>query len=393
MKTVSRFDVGEIRAHINNDGYLEDTPVVGRTGVLLYRNPDGSQRRELRLPEDVFHADSLASYRGKPITLGHPYAEGKVDPKNIKRLQTGTMLDVGRQDGKTVRVPVVIGDDAAIQAAKSKRARQLSLGYTCDLEEKPGWYNGRTDEVIYRTDAGEKFPDGYIAAEWEEFGFIQRNIRINHLSQVPKARAGETATLNLDGDEEITLDDDDNQPKGKTMQKLRLDNGLEYDASPEVVVAFNALKQDAEDANTKLSEAQTTISTITAERDTLKADAAEFDNKLKQAREDAAVAIKARAELEAKAEKHGVKCDGLDDVAVKKAVIAKLKPAMKLDGKDDTYVNVAFDMAVESAPMEKQRTTVNQDKAETRNDAAEPKGSAAARQKYLDRLHGKKETA
>ena len=43
--------------------------------------------------------------------------------------------------------------------------------------------------------------------------------------------------------------------------------------------------------------------------------------------------------------------------------------------------------------MEQQRKIVNQDKAQTRDDSAEPKGSAAARKKYLDRLHGKKETA
>ena len=279
------------------------------------------------------------------------------------------MLEPGRQDGENVKVPIMVYDENAINSATSGRTKQLSLGYRLDLDETPGEWNGQAYDAV------------------------QRNIRINHLALVSKARAGDVATLNLDGDEEITLDDDDNQPKGKTMQKLRLDNGLEYDASPEVVVAFNALKQDAEDANTKLSEAQTTISTITAERDTLKADAAEFENKLKQAREDAEKTIKARTELEAKAEKHGIKCDGLDDIAVKKAVVAKLKPSIKLDGKDDTYINVAFDMAIESAPMEQQRKIVNQDKAQTRDDSAEPKGSAAARKKYLDRLHGKKETA
>lgn len=390
MKTVSRFDVGELRASVNEDGYLEDVPVVGRVGIQLYRNPDGSVRRELRPPEEVFNADSLASFKGKPITLGHP---GAVNSRNSRKHQVGTMLDVGRKDGSNVAVPIIIHADEAISQAKSGRARQLSLGYRLDLEERRGWFNRKTQEVVFREDESEKFPDGYISADWEEFDAVQRNIRINHLALVSKARAGDVATLNLDGDEEITLDDDDNQPKGKTMQKLRLDNGLEYDASPEVVVAFNALKQDAEDANTKLSEAQTTISTITAERDTLKADAAEFENKLKQAREDAEKTIKARTELEAKAEKHGIKCDGLDDIAVKKAVVAKLKPSIKLDGKDDTYINVAFDMAIESAPMEQQRKIVNQDKAQTRDDSAEPKGSAAARQKYLDRLHGKKETA
>ncbi|MGL5965617.1 MAG: DUF2213 domain-containing protein [Kluyvera sp.] len=364
MKQVTRFDVGELRASVNEDGYLEDVPVVGRVGIQLYRNPDGSVRRELRPPEEVFNADSLASFKGKPITIGHP---GPVNSRNAKKHMVGTMLEPGRQDGENVKVPIMVYDENAINSATSGRTKQLSLGYRLDLDETPGEWNG------------------------QPYDAVQRNIRINHLALVSKARAGDVATLNLDGDEEITLDD--NQPKGKTMQKLRLDNGLEYDASPEVVVAFNALKQDAEDANTKLSEAQTTISTIAAERDTLKADAAEFENKLKQAREDAEKAIKARTELEAKAEKHGIKCDGLDDIAVKKAVVAKLKPSIKLDGKDDTYINVAFDMAIESAPMEQQRKIVNQDKAETRNDAAEPKGSAAARQKYLDRLHGKKETA
>lgn len=366
MKTVSRFDVGELRASVNEDGYLEDVPVVGRVGIQTYRNPDGSVRRELRPPEEVFNADSLASFKGKPITIGHP---GAVNSRNAKKHMVGTMLEPGRQDGDNVKVPVMVYDESAITSATSGKTRQLSLGYRLDLDETPGEWNG------------------------QPYDAVQRNIRINHLALVSKARAGDVATLNLDGDEEITLDDDDNQPKGKTMQKLRLDNGLEYDASPEVVVAFNALKQDAEDANNKLSEAQTTISTITAERDTLKADAAEFDNKLKQAREDAAVKIKARAELEAKAEKHGIKCDGLDDIAVKKAVVAKLKPAMKLDGKDDTYVNVAFDMAIEAAPMAKQRETINNDNAETRHDGENGPAAKAARQKMLDRMSGKKETA
>ncbi|KTJ34666.1 hypothetical protein ASU85_10760 [Klebsiella aerogenes] len=366
MKTVTRYDRGELRASVNEDGYLEDTPVVGRVGIQVYRNPDGSVRRELRPPEEVFNVDSLASFKGKPITLGHP---GAVNAKNSRKHQVGTMLDIGKQDGNNVSVPIIIHADEAINQAKSGRAKQLSLGYRLELDETPGEWEG------------------------QPYDAIQRNIRINHLALVSKARAGDVATLNLDGDEEIIVEDDDNQPKGKTMQKLRLDNGLEYDASPEVVVAYNALKQDAEDAKTKLSDAQTTISTITAERDSLKSDAAEFEEKLKKAREDAAVTIKARADLEAKAEKHGIKCDGLDDIAVKKAVISKLKPAMKLDGKDDTYVNVAFDMAIESAPMEQQRKIVNQDKAEIRSDSAELKGSAAARQKYLDRLHGKKETA
>lgn len=363
MKTVTRYDRGELRASVNEDGYLEDTPVVGRVGIQIYRNPDGSVRRELRPPEEVFNADSLASFRGKPITLGHP---GAVNAKNSRKHQVGTMLDIGRQDGNNVAVPIIIHADDAISQAKKGRAKQLSLGYRLDLDETPGEWEG------------------------QPYDAIQRNIRINHLALVSKARAGDVATLNLDGDEEIIVEDDDNQPKGKIMQKIRLDSGLEYEAAAEVVVAFQALKQDAEDAKTKLSEAQTTITTVTAERDTLKADAAEFEEKLKQAREDAQKEVKARAELEAKATRHGIKCDGLDDVAVKKAVLAKLKPGLNLDGKDDAYVGVAFDIAIDSAPIEQQRKTVNNDNADTtRNDGLA--GAAGARQRMIDRLTGKKE--
>ena len=362
MKTVTRYDRGELRASVNEDGYMEDTPVVGRVGILNYRNPDGSIRRELRLPEEVFNADSLASFKGKPVTLGHP---GEVNARNAKRHQVGTIMDAANQDGDNVRASIVIHADEAISAAKEGRAKQLSLGYKLNLDETPGIWNG------------------------QPYDAIQRNIRINHLALVSKARAGDVATLNLDGDEEFIADEDDNQPKGNAlMQKLRLDNGLEYDASPEVVVAFNALKQDAEDASNKLSEAQTTITTLTAERDTLKSDAAEFETKINKARKDAALEIKARAELEAKATKHGIKCDGLDDNAVKKAVIGKLKPGVNLDGKDDTYISAAFDMAVDSAPMAKQRQTVNQDKAEFNQDENKP-SAWSAREKMIANLQGK----
>nr|WP_304188461.1 DUF2213 domain-containing protein [Hafnia alvei] len=359
-----RYDTATIKAVFDDDGFLRDEPVVARIGIQEYVNHDGTIRRELRREEDVFDSVSLKSFAGKPLTVGHP---GRVNSENAMKHTVGSVLGEGRRDGEYVRVPVVIYDKSAIDAAKLGKAVELSVGYQVEVEDESGTWNGK------------------------KYDAIQKSIKVNHVALVRRARAGSVARLNLDGDETIITEDETKTKEGNTMQKLRLDNGLEYDASPEVVVAFNALKQDAADKQTKLDEANTTISTITAERDTLKADAAEFETKLKQAREDAAVTIKARTELEAKAEKHGIKCDGLDDISVKKAVVAKLKPSIKLDGKDDTYINVAFDMAIESAPMEQQRKIVNQDKAETRDDASELKGSAAARQKYLDRLHGKKE--
>lgn len=361
MKNVSRFDVGEIRTSINSDGYLEDTPVVGRVGIQVYRNPDGSLRRELRPPEEVFNADSLASFKGKPVTIGHP---GAVNAKNARKHMVGTILDAGREDGELVKAPIIVYDESAIKSAETGKRRQLSLGYRLDLDETPGEWNG------------------------QPYDAVQRNIRINHLALVTKARAGDVATLNLDGDEEITSDDE-NKPEGNKMQKIRLDSGLEYEAAPEVVVAYQALKQDAAETKTKLETATSEITKLQAQVDTLQADAAEFDEKLNAAKNQAIEDAKNRAELEVKAQKHGIKCDGLDDMGVKKAVIKKLKPGLNLDGKDDAYICAAFDLNIDTAPIERQRETINSDK--TRSDAADGASAATSRQKYLNRLRGIKE--
>lgn len=384
MKQVTRYDRGELRASINEDGYLEDVPIVGRVGIQSYRQPDGTVRREFRPPDEVFNADSLASFKGKPVTIGHP---GAVTAKNARKHQVGTMMSDGQQDGDNVKVPLIIHADEAISKAQKGGARQLSLGYKLDLDESPGFYNQKTGEVVMRDDADNRFEDGLLTKDWQDFHAVQRNIRVNHLAIVTKARAGDMATLNLDGDEEITMDDDNNPTKGKTMQKLRLDSGLEYEAAPEVVVAYQALKQDAEDKAKELATVKTQITTLTAERDTLKADAADFDSKLEQARADAKEEIKARAGLEAIAAKHDVKCDGLDDLEVRKAVLGKLKPGLNLDGKDGTYIGVAFDMAVESAPIEAKRQTINQDRADPTPVPAS--GSKAAREKMIARQQGK----
>jgi len=183
------------------------------------------------------------------------------------------------------------------------------------------------------------------------------------------------------------MDDDNNPTKGKTMQKLRLDSGLEYEAAPEVVVAYQALKQDAEDKAQELAAVKTQVTTLTAERDTLKADAADFDSKLEQARADAKEEIKARASLEAIADKYDVKHDGIDDLEVRKAVLGKLKPGLNLDGKDGTYIGVAFDMAVDNAPIENKRQIINQDRADTKPVVAS--GSKAARENMIARQQGK----
>lgn len=51
--TYLRYDRATIRAAVTDEGFLVDSPVVGRVGIQLYENADGTVRREFRPPEEV----------------------------------------------------------------------------------------------------------------------------------------------------------------------------------------------------------------------------------------------------------------------------------------------------------------------------------------------------
>lgn len=151
------------------EGYLVDRPVVTSTGIFEYIEANGSKRRELRLPEEVFDPESLKSYRGKPIIITHD--AGLITKDNVGEEEIGTIMSEGYRSGEDVRAEVIIHDIKKMQASG---LMELSLGYNLDLEETPGTWNG------------------------QHYDAIQRNIRINHLALVAKARAGECARLNID---------------------------------------------------------------------------------------------------------------------------------------------------------------------------------------------------
>lgn len=325
-----RYDRAELKVRIDGDGFLYDSPTVARTGILVYRNPDGSVRRELRTRKDA--EQGLASMVGKPIVLTH--AVGTVNAKTAKKHAIGTIL-AARQDGNLTNTDIVIHDASAITMAQDHGYRELSLAYKIREDKSPGYYNADTDDISAVPQPG-----------YEPFDIIQRDIAVNNLALVKSARAGRVARLNFDGDEIIHEEE-------ITMQKVRLDNGIEYDCAPEVAAAFNAQKTRLDGIQAELDTAKAKTDAVTAERDTLKARVDGIPEELKQARLDAAEQIKARNELEGVAGKLSIKCDGMDSMEVKKAVIGKTTK-VNLDGKSDDYINAAFDIAVTSLPAEKQ---------------------------------------
>lgn len=314
MTTVNRYDYATIQATKTDEGFIVDSPIVARIGIQEYLNADGTTRRELRTAEHVFNADSLLSMRGKPITIDHPKS-GKVTSKDAHRVTVGTILSEGRQDGESVRIDVVIHSPDAMGDR-----RELSLGYSCVLDETPG-----------------------IHPTYGRYDAIQGIPTINHLSIVKKGRAG-VARLNLDSDEDFSTQQ---EQQTMTYVKIKLDSGLEYDAAPEVSVELMKLRADALAAVVKLDA----IPKLQAEKDVLQAKLDGVADQLVQAKEQGRVDALARLNLEATAEKFKIDAKDKSDREVKELVIKSVRKDADLKDKSDVYVDAAFDMAVEVAPV------------------------------------------
>lgn len=389
------------------EGYLRDKPIVTSVGIFSYQNPDGTTRRELRLPEHVFDPESLASYRGKPVILTH--RAGSVDKDNVQREHIGTILSEGIPEGENVRVEIVIHDTDAV---KRTGLRELSLGYSLDLDETPGTWNG------------------------QPYDAVQTNIRINHLALVSKARAGEQARLNIDSRDE--------KSEGGTKMDQESKDGLTEEQLAEAIqqyksrMAEDACKEDAKPPVPPEAERPVTpppsapkpeqpadpVKLARGHRDARKADGGPQDAESTQkvlAQQDADIdallelieQMRAKSDFAAAPDvkADGAKpvtfnadsvdeivrervrllrlcdrlnLDGVDDKSIpelKRAVIRSVKPALRLDGRSEVYIDAAFDVARQE--VEARKDTNYQRRQMFNADAARPPACAAARRQQM----------
>lgn len=316
------------RARRDGDGFLYSDSTVARTGILMYRNQDGSVRRELRLPEEAGSTATLQSMIGKPVIVTH--GGGMVNKDNAKGRVVGAML-TARQDGQLTNTELVIHDGEAIRDAEKDLFPEMSLGYKLDLEKRAGYYHADRNEI--RDTPAEGF---------EPFDYIQRNLRVNHVALVRQARAGSVARLNLDGDE---INEDE-----INLMKIKLANGVEVEVTDEVGQHVNTLSTRLDGVNAELSTTKGTLAAVQGENTTLKAEVAGFDDKLKQARVDAADELKASDALRQSVSHKVTDVAGKSDIDVKKAFITAVQPAFAFDGLDDNAINGAFAYALSSNP-------------------------------------------
>lgn len=347
--TVRRYERGVLRMDTKRtvEGYLRCDATIARTGCQTYSLPGGGTRVEYRPPEEVFHPDALMSAEEAPVTFTpdspnwHP--PEPLNAKNARKYTVGWTGSKATQDGIYVKTNIKIFDQDAINAAESGLATELSCGYPCDLDFTPG-----------------------TSPEGVRYDAVQRNIRINHVAMVRRARAGSDVRMRLDAADNAELDlpqpDEGNRPM---PQKMKID-GVEVEGIPDLAaqlfekeranfrVEIEGLKKHHADSESKVTKELEDIKKD-RDREKARADAAESaKTAAEKARNDAEdpkrldAIVTQRVELFGKVKAvlgNEFKPDGKDSLTLKKEALAKLAPEIKLDGKSTDYIEGLFDFS------------------------------------------------
>lgn len=318
------------RREYTDEGFLCVPGRAARTGIQEYtagelgikdRAP-GDIIKVYRPPEEVFSTDSLASFAGADITVEHPTE--MVNSDTYKEVSIGTIRGVGAQDGDFVTVDMIIKDKDGIKTVESGKV-QLSVGYT----------------AVYDSNV----PDG---ADYE---FIQRDIKVNHVALVDRARAGAQARLF------------DSHREGKpVMAKITLDAGRVVEIEDS---AQSILIQDTLDRKDKMvKDAEEKSAKMEAERDEAKEDAEEA----KKASSDSAIAKRVSdiATVMDGARKIAGKdftSKSLDTVEIKREALASKRPSVDWSDKEPGYITASFDIGLEK----EDKTEDEEEEEKTRN--------------------------
>lgn len=316
------------------DGALLVDARVARTGIQLYtgkecKRPDLGVVRVYRPADEVFSKDSMATFAHRPVTMGHP---GLVDASNWRDHAVGQTGEEIAKDGETVRVPLMISDAESIRRVESGE-RELSAGYVSMLDWTPG-----------------ETPDG------EKYDAVQRDIRINHVAVVERARGGSQLRIgDRWGVSPVTEARDEERPMSERTMMV---DGLSVVVTDAAAVAIEKLLKERDaarseladakaDAEKKIAEKDATIGTLDAKIEEIEASAPTADALDALAEERASVITDARS-LHPKIE---VKGRSLADIRLD--ATSHAVGADKMKGKPEAYVAARFDAAVEALGAKK----------------------------------------
>jgi len=344
------------------NGFVRAEGYLTRSGIFVYRDAQGKTVRELRPPEEVMHADSLASFGMMPVTNEHPSELLTAD--NAKQYAVGSVSESVVPEGDKVRASLMITDAAAIEALDAGKS-ELSCGYTADVSIESGVWQG------------------------QPYDAVQRNIRGNHVALVDAGRAGPACAIRMDAAgaaQEIAMNE--------VMLEL---GGAEYSV-PADLAAEIAKMLEAKGLSPTM-DAGKAAPAASADLEAAKADNAALRAKLdgltsaaaaKALREKLTMEIREDMAVSDLAKRLDCAVSESDTTGQKRRkIIAKLDASIKLDGRSDAecsgllegLLHARGEQAAAAARSGAVKTDASAD------DDSDP--AAAARAKMIARYDGK----
>lgn len=376
-ESVNRYDGSTVLKKVRrtDQGFLVVPATLSRTGVFTYKTSTGKTVRELRPPEEVLHADSIASLKHAPLSVGH---RTRLDSGNVQQFSVGQVTEAapnvekGAADGE-----LLVTRNDAVTEVEAKRLSALSPGYSCIVDPTPGEYQG------------------------QRYDQIQRYIRYNHIALLPKGtgRQGDEVAIRLDANDAIQCDR--NEPEGPEHKQennmefvtlvLRFDGvdvEIQVPKGMEATVksAYAKLTQDRNDAKAEVVKTKGALEAKQQELDELQKryDADTSDEAL-QSRADARAEVVAKAKelagdkLEtAGKSSHQIRLDALD--------AAGFEVAEDMSG-DEGFVAGMFSVAKKAAAKTAPKVGLPSGAPANRADSKEekPRTAEQARQEMIER--------
>lgn len=303
MNFVDSVAIQDMRTTEN--GALVAMVPTARTGIQDYAGyemgrPDMAKVRVYRSPDEVFDDRAMHSAAHKPITITHPKdGVSAINWSKLSKGVTGAEI-VPDRDAGLLYVPMMIADQEGINAATTDH-REVSWGYTCDIDWTPG-----------------------VTSDGQEFDCQQKSIRMNHLALVPRGRAGYACRV---GDSWSPIDANKEPVVGtKTITY----DGLPVEVTDAAEAVINKLTAARDSLKSELDTANREVGTLTADKATLEGKVTALEASLADAKvtpEKLAKLVADRAALveDAKRVSAETAYDGLDDDGIRLAAVkAKL---------------------------------------------------------------------
>lgn len=324
------------------DGYLIADAKAVRSGIQIYLGrevgkPELERVRVYRSEAEVRSGDSLSSFSHAPVTIEHPAQP--VTAENWKDLAVGEISTSATWDGNRISLPLILKDAAAIATVAAGK-RELSAGYTCDLDFTPG-----------------------VTADGQQYDAQQKNIRANHVAIVDRGRAGSECRIgdtdpHAWGAAPITQTTDKETITMSDALRTVVVDGLSVQTTDQGALAIDKLTKDRDGdrkAHTEAlaaKDAAHTTAIAAKDADLAKRDA-EIDALKGKIVDGAALdaLVQARGDLIAKAKAIApdVITDGKTDADIRKAVVVAKLGDEAVKDKAAAYIDARFDILAEDA--------------------------------------------